>query len=62
MKEMTRKEKFKVIKRFRKLSLKSVCERAGVSRQSVYMETLSDKNLDKIIDIIVEDVTRLWER
>lgn len=59
---LTRKDKYKIIKKFSKLSLKSVCERNGVSRTSVYMEYLSDKKLDKIIDTINEDIVKIWEK
>ena len=60
--ELTRIEKYKIIKKFSKLNLKSVCERAGVSRQAVYLECLSDKKLDKIINIINEEIVNIWQK
>ena len=62
MEELTRADKYRIIRKFSKLSLKSVCTRAGVSRQGIYLEYLSDKKLDNIINIINEDIVKIWQK
>ena len=60
--ELTRKEKYKIIRRFSKLSLKTICDRVGVARQGVYLEYFSDKKLDEIINAINEEIIKIWEK
>lgn len=61
-KELTRADKYKIIKKFSKLNLSMICKKAGISRQAIYLECLSDKKLDAIINIINEEIVNIWQK
>ena len=58
---MTREEKLNIIRKYRKLTLKKLCEISGISKQAIIKEVkLSDATIDKLVEIIkdiLKDVT-----
>lgn len=54
--------RIRFIKKFAKLNLTDVCKKVGISRQLIYTGEISLEKLNRVCDVISEELADLWEK
>lgn len=63
-KEIEKENKIRFIKKFASMNLTKICRKVGIKRQGLYEVPcrVSLETINKICDLITEEISDLWEK